>query len=224
MYKNDAVSGGLEAGDNGYANEMMFRRVPPLPIIVNTGPTETGKGDSCFQKKWSRTSKVSFFVVIALFCKILIIVGVLFSAAGREGKQSNTMNGSSCKTCPSGWNLIRSNCYYFSSISETWESSKELCAERNGILVVIKDESEMSSLWPTIKQGAYWIGLRRDPKDTTMWVWTDGSPLTYSVWNKDEPNNQDSEHCAEVWGEFQAWNDQPCQRKLNYICKGVWNC
>ncbi|XP_056425129.1 CD209 antigen-like protein C isoform X2 [Hyla sarda] len=130
-----------------------------------------------------------------------------------------------CKTCPPGWKMIRSNCYYLSSTSQTWERSKELCAERNGILMVIKNEFEMTSLWPTIKQGRYWIGLRRDPKDIGMWLWTDGSPLTYSVWNEGEPNNdRDNEHCAEIMGGVQAWNDRPCMDRVNFICKGVWSC
>ncbi|XP_056425130.1 CD209 antigen-like protein C [Hyla sarda] len=151
---------------------------------------------------------------MALLCILLIIVGVLL----------NITKGS-CKTCPPGWNLIRSNCYYFSTIRENWERSKELCAERNGILVVIKDESEMSSLWTFIQQEAFWIGLRRDPKDIDMWVWTDGSPLTYSAWYEDEPNNvEKNEHCVETWGAVQSWNDRPCQEKRNYICRGVWSC
>ncbi|XP_066446128.1 CD209 antigen-like protein C isoform X2 [Eleutherodactylus coqui] len=131
----------------------------------------------------------------------------------------------SCKTCPPAWKMIKSNCYYFSSSSQTWERSKELCVERNGILLVIKKEFEMISLWPTIRQQRYWIGLKRNPENIDQWEWTDGSPLTFSAWNEGEPNNdRDNEHCAEVLGGRQSWNDCPCNNKLNYICKGVWTC
>ncbi|KAG8574391.1 hypothetical protein GDO81_009162 [Engystomops pustulosus] len=130
-----------------------------------------------------------------------------------------------CTKCPDGWKLIRNNCYYFStSSSASWERSKQLCTERNGILIVIKDYNEMFSLWPTIKQGRYWIGLKRNPEDLDTWEWTDGSPVTYSAWDVGEPNDSDTEHCAEVMGGSQAWNDRPCHHKLNYICKGVWIC
>lgn len=130
-----------------------------------------------------------------------------------------------CKTCPHPWKLIRSECFFFSTMAETWERSKQLCAERNGILLVIKNEIEMLSILPTVRQGRFWIGLTRTPEDVNTWVWTDGSPLTYSLWNEGEPNNdKDNEHCAEIMGGVQSWNDRPCHNKVNYICKGVWSC
>ncbi|XP_044135029.1 perlucin-like protein [Bufo gargarizans] len=130
-----------------------------------------------------------------------------------------------CTTCPAGWKLIKSNCYYFSTKSETWERSKDMCAERNGILLVIKNSFEMSSLLPFIKQGRYWLGLKRNPDDLDMWEWTDGSPLTYSNWNEGEPNNdRNNEHCAEIMGGVQSWNDLPCSNTATYICKGIWIC
>ncbi|XP_069801771.1 C-type lectin-like [Dendropsophus ebraccatus] len=140
-------------------------------------------------------------------------------------KDKVDITGGSCTTCPPGWKSIRSNCYFFSSLTDTWENSKELCAGRNGILIAIRDEFEMTSLLTIIKQGRYWIGLKRDPKDIETWLWTDGSPVTYSAWNEGEPNNdRDNEHCAEVLGGVQAWNDRPCNHKVNYICRGVWSC
>ncbi|XP_069801783.1 C-type lectin-like [Dendropsophus ebraccatus] len=140
-------------------------------------------------------------------------------------KDKVDITGGSCTTCPFGWKMIRSNCYFFSSLLETWKRSKELCAGRNGILVVIKDEFEMMSLLPIIAQKNYWIGLKRDPNNITMWMWTDGSPLTYSVWNEGEPSNAyNNEHCAEVIGKVQLWNDLKCDQRRYYLCKGVWDC
>ncbi|XP_069622915.1 CD209 antigen-like protein C isoform X1 [Ranitomeya imitator] len=131
----------------------------------------------------------------------------------------------SCKSCPREWKLIRSNCYFFSTNSETWERSKKICAERNGILISLKNEFEMNSLLKIIKQNNYWLGLRRSPEDIEMWEWTDGSPLTFSAWNTGEPNNdRDIEHCSEIIGEVQLWNDLPCSLKRKFLCKGVWSC
>ncbi|XP_069815772.1 C-type lectin domain family 4 member G-like [Dendropsophus ebraccatus] len=131
------------------------------------------------------------------------------------------MSGGTRNTCRPEWKQIRSDCYYFSTNLKTWEESKEFCVKHNGILIVIKDESEMTSLWPSISEGRYWIGLKRNPNNINTWVWIDGSPLTYSAWNKGEPNNdRNNEHCAEVIGDINLWNDLPCHLERKCICKG----
>ncbi|XP_075062228.1 uncharacterized protein LOC142150929 isoform X2 [Mixophyes fleayi] len=131
----------------------------------------------------------------------------------------------SCKTCAPGWKLIRSNCYYFQSTATSWQRSVDECATRNAVLLVMTDTSEMNALLPTIASERYWIGLKRDPEDTDTWVWTDGTPLSFSAWNEGEPNNdKNNEHCAEILGRVQMWNDLPCDLNRGYICKGVWSC
>ncbi|KAM5170925.1 C-type lectin lectoxin-Phi1-like [Mantella aurantiaca] len=131
----------------------------------------------------------------------------------------------SCGSCPPGWKLIRSYCYYFKSSSETWERSRERCAAINGVLLVLKDMNEMNALLPSIGKERYWIGLKRDSNDIDMWVWADGTPLTFSAWNEGEPNNDyDEEHCAEILGGMESWNDRKCEHRIRYICKGVWTC
>ncbi|XP_075711502.1 C-type lectin-like [Rhinoderma darwinii] len=154
------------------------------------------------------------------------ITGLWKSVSNIMGDLSKLKDkGSSCTTCSPGWKLMNSHCYYFSTSTETWEKSSEICSEHNAILITIKDSLEMSTLFSTIRTSRYWIGLKRNPEDINVWVWTDGSPLTYSAWNEGEPNNdRDSEHCAELMGGVQSWNDRPCHNKLNYICKGVWSC
>ncbi|KAM4036647.1 perlucin-like protein [Anomaloglossus baeobatrachus] len=131
----------------------------------------------------------------------------------------------SCTTCPPGWKLIRANCYFFSLSNEKWERSKEICAEKNGILITFKNEIEMYSLFKIINKNRYWLGLKRDPEDIETWLWVDGSSLTFSAWNEGEPNNdRNNEHCAEIMGGVQLWNDLPCDQKQQFICKGVWSC
>ncbi|XP_063787738.1 perlucin-like protein isoform X2 [Pseudophryne corroboree] len=140
-------------------------------------------------------------------------------------KQKVDTTEGSCTTCPAGWKLIRSHCYYFKSTATSWDRSIDECAIRNGILLVLKDLFEMDALLPTIARERYWIGLRRDKKNNDNWVWSDGSPLSFSAWNDGEPNNdKDNEHCAEILGGVQMWNDRTCDHKLGYICKGVWSC
>ncbi|XP_056425131.1 CD209 antigen-like protein E [Hyla sarda] len=238
MYKNDAVSGGLDTGDNEYTNEIMFRRLPPVPMMVNTGPTETGKGYSCFQKKWSRTSKVSLLVVMALLCILLIVVGVLLSAAvvqAEKGKQSNTTipvnelqflrnkldklreitTPNPKDICPITWNRIGDSCYLFSFKQENWLNAVASCNKQQSKLLILTGKEEMESLRPLMNGKAFWIGLM---KFLSIWMWLDGTTLTYSNWSPNEPNNNHgNEFCVEMKPE--DWNDLNCDMKMNYICK-----
>ncbi|XP_077327194.1 C-type lectin domain family 4 member K-like [Lithobates pipiens] len=131
----------------------------------------------------------------------------------------------SCTSCPSGWRLIKSNCYYFQPNGETWEKSREECEKRNGIMLILKDKAELDSLLPTIGSGRYWLGLKRDRENINNWLWADGSSLSFSPWNTGEPNNDKGrEHCAEILGGLQSMNDRNCEDKIGYICEKAWIC
>ncbi|KAM9312015.1 perlucin-like protein [Gastrophryne carolinensis] len=139
-------------------------------------------------------------------------------------KQVETSAGT-CDSCPPGWQRIRSNCYLFRTSLLSWEKSREQCAIQNAVPLILKDMNEMNALLPFIKRERYWLGLKRDTENIDLWLWADGTPLTFSAWNDGEPNNdQDNEDCAEILGGVQAWNDRPCENSVAYICKGVWEC
>ena len=53
-------------------------------------------------------------------------------------------------------------------------------------------------------------------------VWTDGThlPLNASVWSPGEPNNEENlEHCLNIYTTIYKVNDIPCDSKLPYICQ-----
>ena len=66
-----------------------------------------------------------------------------------------------------------------------------------------------------------WIGLHKNaysPKGS--WIWADGSQVSYTNWNSNEPNSDENiEHCVHIYpgGE---WNDAQCDQPRGYICKG----
>ncbi|XP_068128362.1 perlucin-like protein [Hyperolius riggenbachi] len=152
-------------------------------------------------------------------------VGNIMGDLSKIKTKVDTTEGN-CTSCPARWKLIRSHCYYFQSQQpKSWEGAREDCATRNGILVVMKNLFEMNALLPTIGRERYWLGLKRDSENTDRWIWADGSSLTFEAWNEGEPNNdKDNEHCAEIMGGLQLWNDRTCDHRISYICKGVWTC
>jgi len=67
----------------------------------------------------------------------------------------------------------------------------------------------------------YWIGLYRDPEDTSGWLWVDWSRLCNGCgyWNTGEPKNR-HEGCGEMLpSKSGLWNDRNCSATHGYICQ-----
>nr|XP_006813017.1 PREDICTED: uncharacterized protein LOC102803992 [Saccoglossus kowalevskii] len=143
--------------------------------------------------------------------------------------------------CPPGWISQHGNCYQFgeSSSSLTWPQAEDECISRDAHLVSIKSYREMAfiqtmltSEWLTLNELVY-IGLS-DAESTEGWfVWTDGSPLSYTDWLNDnleggstrEPSGGKYEGCVviklDVIHSTKNWKDYACASNLvhKYICK-----
>ena len=88
-------------------------------------------------------------------------------------------------------------------------------------LATVKSQAEQQALTPKISQTVF-IGLYRDPKDTSRWLWVDGTQASYTHWYKGEPNGRSSgENCAEMYPTSYAgrWNDMGCSGTRGYICE-----
>ncbi|XP_075131888.1 CD209 antigen-like protein C [Leptodactylus fuscus] len=230
------MSGDQDMEDHPYINDVILRELPPVPMTERNGPKELSKIESCFRRNWSIASKVSLLGIIALLLILLIIVcAYSISVHIEEGEERNTRkhhnesesNGKvfdklkystpepEKHLCPVTWNKIGGSCYSFSLLTENWQDAYSKCVEQNSKLLILTSKEEMESLLPWMKEKAYWIGLR---KFSSRMIWFDGTPLTYSNWSKNEPNNLGgTELCVEM--RPQGWNDLHCEINLHYICK-----
>ena len=116
---------------------------------------------------------------------------------------------------------MQSSCYKFSSQTLNWYAAKSACEALGSSLVVINSQAEQQAFDAKVIQ-ASWLGLYRNPKDKSRWLWVDGSSLTYTSWYSGEPNNSGgSEDCAEMFSTSLGWkwNDAPCTTSYRYICE-----
>jgi len=123
---------------------------------------------------------------------------------------------------------LNGSCYKLSSNTLGWNSAKLVCDALGGNLAVLSSEVEQNVLAPDITHHT-WIGLHRDPKNRSRWLWVDGSTAMYTNWDYGEPNNKTatgigSEDCGEIYPASMGnvrpgkWNDRICSDKRHYVC------
>ncbi|KAK1342357.1 hypothetical protein QTO34_015121 [Cnephaeus nilssonii] len=148
----------------------------------------------------------------------------------REGIRRELFAGfgnSSCEPCPRRWLPFRGSCYLFSGQEReeskaTWEESQRYCAGAGAHLVIVGDLDEQDFLSQDTQGRGYWLGLRaeRRGREVKGYQWVDGSPLTFSHWNRGEPNDARGLEDCVMMLHTGLWNDAPCRNKE----KGNWIC
>lgn len=120
-----------------------------------------------------------------------------------------------------GW-LIYNDTHYFINTDELdMETARAYCKKNSGELAVITGESERKFLWKAVIKGnydQYYIGMTVNLDKSFSWV--DGTPVTYTAWEKNEPNfaNND-ENCVTIYKGMGFWNDINCGLELPSICQ-----
>jgi hypothetical protein len=96
--------------------------------------------------------------------------------------------------CPSGWFTVASSnlCYNVFQNFKNWRHALQDCESHNGLLASVPSQNVQmdiqAQVWAAI--GYYtrcWIGLNINATDNNQ-KWVDGSPLTYTNWEQNQPN------------------------------------
>lgn len=121
---------------------------------------------------------------------------------------------------------MQGSCYkFFSKETISWNTAKHECEKRHAKLVVINSHAENRAVGEKITRGrGTYIGLYRNPRDKSHWLWVDQSRSTYTHWYSGEPNNQGGrEDCVHMrpWSTGYKWNDLPCSGSYfnSYVCE-----
>ncbi|XP_076157737.1 uncharacterized protein LOC143140606 isoform X1 [Alosa pseudoharengus] len=118
-----------------------------------------------------------------------------------------------------GWHYFKPTWYYLSTLKRNWSSSRQYCIDKGGDLVVINSQEEQ--LFLAELSVLAWIGLT-DTDTEDVWRWVDNTNLTETYWAIDQPNNHEGQDCVVIWdrtNRLQTWNDEKCDRKLQWICE-----
>ncbi|XP_067417521.1 low affinity immunoglobulin epsilon Fc receptor-like [Emydura macquarii macquarii] len=165
------------------------------------------------QRDCGRKSLVILYVLVgaSLLVSAAAIVLILLKVATRS-------------ICPAGWLPNAGNCYYFSTVRKNWSYAKQACKDQCAQLIIIENQQEQEFLTKNSNGKNYWIGLNDINKEGTF-KWIDDSSVSYSNWNKGEPNNHPSdEDCVHMYG-YGKWNDASCgMNQDGWICEKKCTC
>lgn len=101
----------------------------------------------------------------------------------------------------------------FFSSPLVWNAAKFVCSRLGTRLAVLNSQGLKET------KTRSWIALHRDPKNSSRWLWIDGSRAIYPNWDIGEPNNAGgSEDCVEIRPGGKL-NDVPCKITLPYFCE-----
>jgi CotH kinase protein/Lectin C-type domain/Putative metal-binding motif len=104
----------------------------------------------------------------------------------------------------------------------SWYGAEFDCQAQGGHLVSIHSIEEFQAISTKAEMlgiGDFWIGFNDEAIENTF-VWTDGTPVDFTLWSAGEPNDYGSgEDCTQVYVGNASWNDLDCNGGLRYVCK-----
>ncbi|KAK7896517.1 hypothetical protein WMY93_021842 [Mugilogobius chulae] len=126
--------------------------------------------------------------------------------------------------CPQGWNAYGYSCYWMEETARSWDDAKAFCKEQDSFLVHIGDIYEQSHFTVMLsgKTGFWWMGLRARGGTTggIDYIWDNGAPLTFTHWDRNQPDSGDGTCVAMTSGQIGGfWDDKQCTEKFAFICE-----
>jgi len=119
-------------------------------------------------------------------------------------------------------------CYTYkvlTDVNRTWPDSRVECQRAGGDLAKIETNAE----WQFVKKGIlsgvdYHVFLGgTDVQQEDRWLWTDGSPVSFTDWLPGAPRNRTNYNClAAAYGYSWQWFDEICEiyyREYYAVCK-----
>ncbi|XP_076014518.1 uncharacterized protein LOC143007034 [Genypterus blacodes] len=127
--------------------------------------------------------------------------------------------------CPQGWDAYAYACYWMEETARTWSEAKAFCEGEEGFILHIGDIYEQSHFTAALsgqdKTGLWWIGLRAQRiGEGVDYTWDNGLPLTFTHWDREQPDNGDGTCVAMTSGAVGGfWDDKLCSEKFKFVCE-----
>ncbi|XP_072607791.1 lymphocyte antigen 75 isoform X2 [Vulpes vulpes] len=126
--------------------------------------------------------------------------------------------------CDAGWLSNNGFCYLLVNESDSWDQAQTKCKALSSDLISIHSLADVEVVVTKLHNGdakeEIWIGLK-NKNVPTLFQWSDGTEVTLTYWNKNEPNvpYNKTPNCVSYLGKLGQWKVQSCEEKLKYVCK-----
>ncbi|XP_041487504.1 lymphocyte antigen 75 isoform X2 [Microtus oregoni] len=126
--------------------------------------------------------------------------------------------------CDAGWLPNNGFCYLLANESGTWDAAHSKCSAFGSDLISIHSLADLEVVVTKLHSGdvkeEIWTGLT-NTKSPTLFQWSDGTEVTLTHWNGNEPSvpYNKTPNCVSYLGKLGQWKVQSCEKKLRYVCK-----
>ncbi|XP_040827549.1 lymphocyte antigen 75 [Ochotona curzoniae] len=126
--------------------------------------------------------------------------------------------------CDADWLPNNGFCYRLGNESDSWDNAHMKCKALSSDLLSIHSladvEVVITKLHNEDAKEEIWTGLK-NINVPTLFQWSDGSEVTLTYWDENEPNipYNNTPNCVSYSGKLGQWKVQPCEKKLKYACK-----
>jgi lectin-like protein len=112
-----------------------------------------------------------------------------------------------------------SGCYRVVLAPASWPGARDQCAAWGGALVKVETAEEDAFL-EGLAPVSQWLG-GSDTVFENVFLWTDGTPITYGNWGMNQPDRFPGPDCVEKRNPLtnRLWYDQPCTNALAFVCE-----
>lgn len=100
-----------------------------------------------------------------------------------------------------------------------WKRARDRCVMMGGRLAIVPDSPTQAFIKELASELPLWLGAT-DEKTDGVWLWIDGSPLTFRLWEEGQPNNGAREHFLMI-SRNGAWHDafESEPGVLGFVCE-----
>merc|ERR1711868_14683 len=106
--------------------------------------------------------------------------------------------GGSTSSCDSGYTLAGSRCYKLVTSSSNYLQAVLGCERMGASLATVNSQVEQDAVFALTGASGAWIGLTDFLNEGTF-SWVDESPVTFTKWRVNQPNNgNNNQHCTQI--------------------------
>ncbi|XP_074479812.1 C-type lectin domain family 10 member A isoform X1 [Sebastes fasciatus] len=135
---------------------------------------------------------------------------------------NNSSAGVGC--CPIGWEQFGLNCYFFSSLTLSWNESRVWCDKQKAHLLIVHTDKAWDFVTRRTIHEMFWVGL--SDWRTGRWEWVNQTPYNIERrrWVPGQPDGwtghgmgHGDEDCGHLHYDGRL-NDVHCTTKMRFIC------